>query len=241
MVLEDPFNENEADGMIIQDIQKEMQPMSSPIQNESAAIRGEFSFMQNEINNGFPVLKSYSFPDIPMILLVAGKDRPVNWEKNLVNLYESKMHGLSETRLFVLSQSPHYIHSYEPSFVIESLRRVVFPNALNVLRNSLLTKGVDSCIALYKNLKTTYPPEYILERFLNTLGYEELQRGHINESIKLFKLNVRMYPNSSNVYDSLGEAYMKASNKSEAIRNYQKSLKLNPGNTNAKKILEKLN
>lgn len=241
IVLEDPFNENEADGMIIQDIQKEMQPMISLIQNESVAIRGEFSCMNTEINNGFPVLKSYSFRDVPMILLVAGNDRPANWEKNLVTLYESKMRRLSETRMVVVPQSPHYIHNYEPSLLVESIRRVVFPDALNILRNSLLAKGVDSCIVLYKKLGTSYPPEYILERFLNTLGYEELQRGHTNESLRLFQLNVEMYPNSSNVYDSLGEAFMKAGNKSEAIRNYQKSLKLDPANTNAKKMLEKLN
>jgi predicted negative regulator of RcsB-dependent stress response len=43
------------------------------------------------------------------------------------------------------------------------------------------------------------------------------------------------------VYDSLGEAYMKAGNKDEAIRNYKKSLELNPKNDNAKKMLEKIN
>jgi predicted alpha/beta hydrolase family esterase len=240
MVLEDPFNENETDGMMIQEIDKEVQSMDSLIQNESAAIRGEFSFMSNEMKNGFPVLKSYEFPDIPVILLVAGSNRPMNWEKNLFNLYESKIRELSETRMFLLSESPHYVHSYEPSLVVESIRRAVFPDALNILRNSLVTKGVDSCIVVYKNLRTKYPPEYILERFLNTLGYEVLQRGDTNGSIKLFELNAEMYPNSSNVYDSLGEAFMEAGNKSEAIRNYRKSLKLNPANTNAKKMLEKL-
>jgi pimeloyl-ACP methyl ester carboxylesterase len=241
MVLEDPFNEYEADGINLQDIEKEMQSMDLLIQKESVAIRGEFKFMNREINENFPALKSYSFQDVPMILLVAGNDRPVNWERNLIKLYESKIHQLSETRLIVLPQSPHYIHDFDPALVAESIRRAVFPDALKVLRNSLMTKGADSCFVLYKKLKITYPTEYILERFLNTLGYEELGREHISAAIKLFKLNVETFPNSSNVYDSLGEAYMKAGNKGEAIKNYQKSLELNPANMNARKMLEKIN
>jgi len=48
------------------------------------------------------------------------------------------------------------------------------------------------------------------------------------------------YPESYNAYDSLGEAYMRAGEKDFAIRNYEKSLELNPKNENAKKMLENL-
>ena len=73
------------------------------------------------------------------------------------------------------------------------------------------------------------------------MGYLSLQNGKINEAIELFKLNVLAYPNSSNVYDSLAEAYMKNGENELAIKNYQKSLELNPDNTNAIRMLEKLN
>ena len=61
------------------------------------------------------------------------------------------------------------------------------------------------------------------------------------QAIEIFKLNVEQFPKSSNVYDSLGEGYMKAGDKKNAIKNYEKSLKLNPDNTNAKQMLEQLN
>ena len=38
----------------------------------------------------------------------------------------------------------------------------------------------------------------------------------------------------------LGEGYMKDGNTKLAIKNYEKSLKLNPDNENAEKMLEKL-
>jgi len=53
-------------------------------------------------------------------------------------------------------------------------------------------------------------------------------------------MNVEMNPQSANAHDSLGEAYMINGNKELAIKNYKKSLELNPDNTNAKEMLNKL-
>lgn len=49
----------------------------------------------------------------------------------------------------------------------------------------------------------------------------------------MFKLNVEMYPQSFNTYDSLREAYRAHGDKDLAVANYKKSLELNPKNTNA--------
>jgi hypothetical protein len=51
---------------------------------------------------------------------------------------------------------------------------------------------------------------------------------------------VEAYPNSANVYDSLGEAYFLSGNTPEAIQNYEKSLTLDPANTSAAMMLKKL-
>jgi len=78
------------------------------------------------------------------------------------------------------------------------------------------------------------------ETRLNNTGYEYLQSKRIKEAIGLFRLNVRLHSQSANVYDSLGEAHMANGEIKVAIRNYQKSLELNPGNENAKTMLKKL-
>ena len=49
-----------------------------------------------------------------------------------------------------------------------------------------------------------------------------------------------MFPKGFNTYDSLGEAYMENGDKSLAIQNYKKSLKLNPKNMGAVEKLKKL-
>jgi len=78
------------------------------------------------------------------------------------------------------------------------------------------------------------------ETFLNDIGHCLQKRKHLDAAVIIFRLNVEAYPNSWLVYDSLGEAYMKSGNKDLAIQNYRKSLKLNPDNSNAVKMLEKL-
>jgi Tfp pilus assembly protein PilF len=91
-------------------------------------------------------------------------------------------------------------------------------------------------------LKSTAPAAYnFAEKELNTLGYQLIHTGQLKQAIRIFELNIEAYPQSSNVYDSLAEAYMDDGDKALAIANYQKSLQLNPRNGNAVKQLQKLN
>jgi len=62
----------------------------------------------------------------------------------------------------------------------------------------------------------------------------------IKEAIEVFKLNVKLHPDSWNVYDSLGEAYAADGNKKDAIANYEKSIQLNPNSQAGKEVLAKL-
>lgn len=78
------------------------------------------------------------------------------------------------------------------------------------------------------------------ESTLNALGYRFLAKQRVREAIEIFRLNVEAYPQSSNVYDSLGEAYMADGQNELAIKNYQKSVELNPQNTTGVETLKKL-
>ena len=79
-----------------------------------------------------------------------------------------------------------------------------------------------------------------METHFNTLGYNYLGEKNYAYAIKIFKFNVDLYPESANAYDSYAEACMLSGNKDLAIQNYKKSLKLNPNNKNAEKMLKSL-
>ena len=72
------------------------------------------------------------------------------------------------------------------------------------------------------------------------MGYLLLYGGREMDGLRVFQKNVQEYPQSSNVYDSLGEAYMKTGQTDLSIQSYEKSLQLNPKNDNAVRRLKKL-
>ncbi|WP_456442797.1 DUF2911 domain-containing protein, partial [Psychroserpens sp.] len=63
---------------------------------------------------------------------------------------------------------------------------------------------------------------------LNALGYQMLGAKDYERALGYFKKAVEMDPNNPNVYDSLGEAYKAIGNKKEAIKQFKKSLSMNP-------------
>jgi CubicO group peptidase (beta-lactamase class C family) len=80
----------------------------------------------------------------------------------------------------------------------------------------------------------------ISEDTINSTGYQLMAAKKLPDAIRIFQLNVELHPQSWNVYDSLGEAYMDSGDKGLAIQNYNKSLELNPSNSNGKNMLKKL-
>jgi len=110
------------------------------------------------------------------------------------------------------------------------------------LSASIASSGVDAAIKQYHDLKAAQPTTYNFdEGELNTLGYQLIRAKKFKDAIRIFQLNIEAYPQSSNVYDSLGEAFMDDGNKPQAIVNYQRSVQLNPKNRNAVVYLQKLN
>ncbi|MCB0726816.1 MAG: serine hydrolase [Ignavibacteriae bacterium] len=101
-------------------------------------------------------------------------------------------------------------------------------------------KGLTEAISEFNQHKDNKEEYFVAEGELNNLGYNLLGNNKTDEAIEIFKLNVVMFPESANVYDSLGEAYLKNGNNEQAIANYKKSVELNPENQNGKKILSDL-
>ena len=109
------------------------------------------------------------------------------------------------------------------------------------LSATIASSGLDAAVKQYHDLKAAAPGTYNFdEGQLNGLGYRLIRANKFTEAIRILQLNVEAYPQSSNVYDSLGEAYMNAGDKPQAIANYQKSLQLNPKNGGAVTMLQKL-
>lgn len=171
---------------------------------------------------------------VPALVLVGEYDIPdVHAHSGVI---ES---GIPNAKRKIISKSGHLIPLEQPEAFNASV--LIFLNSVEFF-TILNSRGVDAAIK-YFHKKREAVPDIILfeEREMNSLGYQFLQNKKTEDAIKLFILNTIAYPRSSNVYDSLGEAYMISGDKKLAVKNYKKSLELNPKNSNAVERLKKLN
>lgn len=105
---------------------------------------------------------------------------------------------------------------------------------------TLFDKGIEAAIIKFNELKSDTNHYYLDEKEINLLGYEFLHNGYKVQSLETFKLNVFLFPDSFNVYDSYGEALAENGKKSEAILMYKKAISLNPNSAGSQKALKLL-
>ena len=79
---------------------------------------------------------------------------------------------------------------------------------------------------------------FLREYDFNRLGYNYLRQEKFEDAIAVFNMNVALYPESDNVYDSLADAYKRSGDSLEAYSNYKKALELNSGNERAKEFVK---
>ncbi len=108
------------------------------------------------------------------------------------------------------------------------------------LEETIKNHGIEAGLGQYHELKKERPAEAFEESMLNTLGYSLLRGDLVEDAIAILKLNVEMFPDAFNTYDSLGEGYMVHGDLELAIENYERSVELNPDNTNGIRMLENL-
>jgi len=95
------------------------------------------------------------------------------------------------------------------------------------LTRDKLAQGLSAIDGHYKYISSKYSFEVKApENVINILGYTYLQKKDIDNAIKVFAENVKRYPKSANVYDSLGEAYENNNQLKLAKKNYQKAYDL---------------
>lgn len=117
----------------------------------------------------------------------------------------------------------------------------ILPSVSHKLKKLIDSEGIDTIKSHYAALKKNHPNEYnFSEGQLNQLGYHYLGNGKVDYAAAIFKLNIELFPKSSNVYDSYGEVLLKQGDKENAIINYKKSLELNPANQAAMGVLKEL-
>jgi len=98
-------------------------------------------------------------------------------------------------------------------------------------------EGIDKGIAFYK-ANSKNPAYYISEDELILSGYYFLKQDNFNYALKIFKLATETFPDKYNPHYSYAEGLMKIGKKKEALASFKISLKLNPNNGRAARMIE---
>jgi CubicO group peptidase (beta-lactamase class C family) len=102
---------------------------------------------------------------------------------------------------------------------------------------AVYTEGADRAVALVREQQKSSPMPPEAEGLINRMGYWLMGQDRLDEAITLFELNVELFPEAWNVYDSLGEAQLAKGLREEGLANYRRSLEINPENQGARTIL----
>ena len=127
--------------------------------------------------------------------------------------------------------------------------RMIYANIIKKYKSSMVeffdekmrqSDASSARLAVLDLIKTKNEKYYVSEYELNLLGYRYLAEKNRAPALAAFNLAVELYPDSWNVYDSLGEACLAGGDTAQAIKNYRKALQLNNTAESAKNALQAL-
>lgn len=124
---------------------------------------------------------------------------------------------------------------FDPNYTPSPIAKNVYELGHEFMKSNSSANAEKLLEFLKKELKT----EFIEHAILNQLGYSRLKKENTpGWALELFKINVKLFPKDGNLWDSLGEAYLKYDQKEKAINSYTKAVEL--GNESSKKKLNDL-
>jgi hypothetical protein len=80
----------------------------------------------------------------------------------------------------------------------------------------------------------------VRERNFNSMGYRAIRNKKLEKAIEIFRINTKLYPRSSNTYDSLADGYLHMKDTVNAVVFYKKSLSINSENRSSRRMLDKI-
>lgn len=150
-----------------------------------------------------------------------------------------------ETGDFVaLLSNQEGLNYYDIAFTLLDLLNGITPEdpkeyLSDLLRITYYSAGLEKMKAKYSSLKAKGLENFsVIESEILELGYDILRVGNKAAAIAVFKINVEIHPNSALAFDCLGDGFFAIEDWDTAMENYQKALKIDPENKNAKKMIE---
>lgn len=180
-------------------------------------------------------------PTIPIIDLVA-EDPPFDAENDArwLACHAAFVEDSPQREGIVAADCEHYLHFDNRSLAINAITKIYCQVGEGIDYPAILQRNLAYNLQSANQYREQEYGYWHSERDFNSWAYRLLNEDHLESAVAIFALNVTLYPESANAWDSYGEALLLVGQEEQAIKSYQKSLTLNPDNQNAREVISRL-
>ena len=120
------------------------------------------------------------------------------------------------------------------------LHKTKVKQAVPLISKALELSGSKAAWRQFKAMRKQSKKFDFVESAFNSLGYSLLRKKHPIEALVVFQMMVEVFPSSLNALDSLADGFLANERIAEAKKTYQAILNLDPNQSNARLMLNKL-
>jgi CubicO group peptidase (beta-lactamase class C family) len=154
--------------------------------------------------------------------------------KNAVVYFANASMGLS-IRPEILADAVGGDHPSLKIFAYES-----YNTPKRLLFKAVVANGAQQALSVYKATVAGDSTQKISEEDMNDFGYGLLNGQKVQDALEVFKYSSEVHPESWQAWEGYAKACMNTGDKQHAIEYCQKSLQINPSNSNGQAMLKKL-
>jgi dienelactone hydrolase len=103
-------------------------------------------------------------------------------------------------------------------------------------------QGTEAACQVFEAARNKYPNDTLIrQKKIRRIGFEFYLDGDIKDAIGIYTLYTKAYPATADAWSNRGEMYMLEREMEKAKLDFQHAIELDPGDTEAKKMLDKIN
>lgn len=123
-------------------------------------------------------------------------------------------------------------------FILKPASPVQKKPAAMVIQKTLEKDGIDASVNLFNKIKKE-PDQYDLsEKMFAILGNEYIGARSYPEALAVLSMGIELYPESSQLYGTIGEVYLILGDRENARKNYKLFLENGPDSLNANTLMK---
>jgi len=185
----------------------------------------------------------YDYPRIPSVIIAGGMkaeiifnpSSPLAEEFKVLNQilqadriaeFTHQTMNNSDSEMVLVSQSAQFFTFQEAEKLASIISFRYFNNPSKKIVQAAERYAPEEFREYLDGLLAYFPENKIPESIINGLGYDQLRRDRPEYAIALFQYNLDRFPDSANVYDSMGDGLVALGKVKEAVPYFQKAVEI---------------